>query len=67
MYSLMIECYFSSTGVVITADSSKHPYFFYFVPVLHQRMFLNRSVESVCPVVEVHKDDVHEDDVHVDY
>ena len=38
---------------MITADSSKHPY--YFVPVLHQRMFLNRGVESVCPVVEVHK------------
>ena len=30
-------------------------------------MFLNRGVESVCPVVEVHEDDIHEDDVHVDY
>ena len=65
MYSLMTECYCSSTGVVITADSSKHPY--YFVPVLHQRMFLNRGVESVCLVVEVHKNDVHEDDIHVVY
>ena len=65
MYSLTTECYCSSTGVVITADSSKHLY--YFVLVLHQRMFLHRGVESVCPVVEVHEDDVHEDDVHVDH
>ena len=43
----MIECYCSSTGVVITVDSSKHLY--YFVLVLHQRMFLNRDVDlSVC-------------------
>ena len=50
---------------MITADSSKHPY--YFVPVLHQRMFLNRGVESVFAVVEVHKNDVHKDGVHFGY